>query len=323
VIVPEQAEAIRWAADALLSGWSLTNIGAELRRRGHRGARGGALGPSAIRQMLTSPTIAGLRQHRGEIVGRGCWESIIGEDTRQMVKAKLSGPRVVQQAPDRPDGRRHGGPRDGGEYLVTPSRLGQRNPRKYVLTGLAVCSLCSAPMGGTVKTTPSGRRSAYLVCAPGRGGRSCVGILAEPTETYVVDRLFAELDRPEFLAAVAADDHAERRDGLARALSALDAQRAELAGMWAAGGMSTMEWRAARAGLDVRENELRAELAAMPAPPARLDGIAGAREAWPAMKLDERRELLRMFIEAVLISRAKPGARAFDSNRISIEWRRI
>jgi hypothetical protein len=153
-------------------------------------------------------------------------------------------------------------------------------------------------MGGTVKTSPAGKRRAYLVCAPGRGahqvcapgrgGRSCVGILFEPTEQHVVGELFAALDRPEFLAAVTEDDHAQRRDELARAPSAIETQRTELAGMWSGGGMSTSEWQAARSGLDKREQTLGAELAAIPAPMSRID-ISDVRAAWPAMTLDERR----------------------------------
>ena len=94
-IVPEEAEAIRWAAQAVLSGWSLTNISAELRRRGHRGVLGGHLGTSTVRTMLSSPAIAGQRQHRGVIVGRGNWEPIISEDVSQAVRSRLSQPRTV------------------------------------------------------------------------------------------------------------------------------------------------------------------------------------------------------------------------------------
>jgi hypothetical protein len=150
-----------------------------------------------------------------------------------------------------------------------------------------------------------------------------VTILATPTEEFVASELFAELDKPEFLAAITADEHAERRAVLADRLSALDAQRAELAGMWAAGGMSTVEWQAARGGLDVRESELRAELAAVPAPPVPLNNIADVQTAWPAMTLDEKRELLRLFIERVTVYRAKPGARTFDSDRVRITWRTL
>ena len=48
----------------------------------------------------------------------------------------------------------------------------------------------------------------------------------------MADQLLAELDKSEFLAVVAADQHAERRKALVNGLSALDAQRAELASMW-------------------------------------------------------------------------------------------
>jgi hypothetical protein len=41
------------------------------------------------------------------------------------------------------------------------------------------------------------------------------------------------------------------------------------------------------------------------------------------MTLDEQRELLRMFIERVVISRAKPGARAFNPDRVEIVWRTL
>jgi hypothetical protein len=85
--------------------------------------------------------------------------------------------------------------------------------------------------------------------------------------------------------------------------------------------MSTDEWQAARAGLDARENMLRGELLALPAAPAQMPGIAGAREAWPDMTLDEKRELLRLFIDRVVISRANPRVRVFDPSRVEIVWK--
>ena len=152
-----------------------------------------------------------------------------------------------------------------------------------------------------------GAHEPYLSCTRSGGGRGCIGILLHPTEDYVRDRLFAELDKPEFLEAVAADDHAGRRDELARAAVAVDDSSApSWPGMWAGGGHAMDEWRAARAGLDQRERTLRAELAAIPAPRAQVD-IGDVRAAWPAMTLEERRELLRMFIDRVVINR-KPQA---------------
>jgi site-specific DNA recombinase len=310
-IVPEQAEAIRWAADAVLSGWSLTNISTELRRRGHRGVLGGQLGTSAVRTLLMSPTVAGLRVHRKVIVGRGNWKPILAEDIWQAVRSKLSGTRTVTCA-------------NGQNFTVTEAALSSKTVRKYILTGgLARCGVCGAALVGCMKHFVQRRKASrpYLMCSRTAGGRACVGIQLEPTEEHVADRLFAELDKPEFLEAVSSDDHARRRDQLTRALAGIDAQRTELAGMWAGGGMSTVEWQAARDGLDQREQALRAELVAIPPSVERID-ITGARQAWPAMTLDEKRAFVLMFIEKVTIHRAVPG-RAFDPDRIEITWRSL
>ena len=90
------------------------------------------------------------------------------------------------------------------------------------------------------------------------------------------------------------------------------------------GGLRMAEWRDARTGLDQRERTLRTELAAIPAPRAHVD-IGDVRAAWPVMTLEERRELLRMFVEKVVIHRKPAGApRVFNAeSRVDIEWRTL
>lgn len=56
VAVPDEADAIRQAAEWVLSGWSLSNIAAELRQRGLRGAHGGEITPGSVRGMIVAPT---------------------------------------------------------------------------------------------------------------------------------------------------------------------------------------------------------------------------------------------------------------------------
>ncbi len=300
VVVPEQAEVIREAAERVLAGWSLGAIAADLAGRGLTAPHGGKMIGEAVRRMLVAPAVAGKRRHR-ERIYPGNWPAILDEDTWQAVRARLAVPRTMRRS-------------DGGTFVISERhKHRERTVRRYLLTGgLSVCGVCGAPLVGSLKQArlrkgehPDQRRPSipYLLCHGNKGGRGCIGVQIGPVETYVADRLFTELDRPEFLAAVAADDHATRRDELTRALSALDARRGELAGLWAAGDMKTTEWQAARAEFDVQENKLRAELAGLPAPPARLAGIEGARAAWPAMTLDEQRELLWMFVEWVIINR--------------------
>ncbi len=308
-IVPQQAGAILWAADRVLAGWSLTHIAAELTARGFRGAHGGKLTQQSIRSMVTAPTIAGLRVHRGEIVRKGLWPEILDEDTWNQCRAKLAAGRTVQRT-------------GGGAYTVGTDRVPPG--RKYTLTGgLAVCGVCRAPLVGALKQLKNGKRKPYLLCHPTRGGKACVGILLDEVEAHVVKELFAELDKPEFLAAVAADDHADRRDEIGKALRAVEVQRNDLAALWATPGELTMaEWQTARRALAEHEQQLHAELAAVPPPLIHVD-IATARGAWPAMTLDEQREFIRLFITRVTIKRAKPGTRGFDPGRVAIDWRQI
>lgn len=313
VIVPKQADAIRWAADKVLSGWSLSNIAAELRGRGLRGGHGGEITANTVKSMVTAPTISARRVHQGRIVGEGNWPPILDEQTRQAVKAKLDTNRVVRR-------------RGGGTYPISSVRQ-KGNPagRRYVLTGgLAVCGECGKPLYGSMKQRKNDTMP-YLLCHPKMGGKGCVGIMLDPTEKFVVDELFDELDKPEFLEAVAADTHADRRDAITAALEAIDGpggQREQLAELWATPGeLTAAEWQTARRALAEHEQQLRAELAEVPPPLVNLD-IATARSAWPDMTLDEQREFLRLFIAKVTINRAKPGARSFDDGRVDIAWRK-
>jgi site-specific DNA recombinase len=305
VQIPEQAEAIRWAAEKVLAGWSQTAIADALNQRGLAGAHGGRIVPRSVRSMVTNGAVAGHRIHRGADVGKGNWEPILTEDVWQACRARLSGPREVDR-------------RDGGTYPVRTPQRGFTG-RKYTLTGgLARCGVCGAALSGAKLAAAKGKP--YLMCHPRKGGHGCVAIMLEATEAYVADRLFAELDRPEFLDAIAADEHAGRRDEITVALTAIEAQRKQLAGLWGAQKLNMDEWQTAREGLDQRERSLQAELVSIPRPPARVT-IEQARASWPSMTLDERREFLRLFIERVTIHKATPGQKGFDPARVTITWR--
>ena len=306
--VPEETDAIRWAADRMLSGWSLAGIAAALREQGLTGAHGeggGGTRPgtaASVRSWLTNPTVAGKRVHQGVIVGDGNWPAILDEDTWQACRARLSAPRTVERS-------------DGGTYPVGPAHTGYSG-RKYVLTGgLAVCGVCGHAVVGSVKQLKGGARRGgrdvpYYLCHPSAGGRACTGIMLEQTEAHVADRLFAELDKPGFLDAIAEDAHAARRDEITTALSAIDGKRKELAGLWGTpGGLTSGELAGARHALDASERELRAELAEKGPPPARVN-IEQARASWPDMTLGEQREFIRLFIAKITIGRARPGPAA-------------
>ncbi|UUV34544.1 recombinase family protein [Amycolatopsis roodepoortensis] len=310
--IPEQAAAIRQVAEWVLSGWSLANIAKQLQERGLRGAHGGKIGPNGVKNMVTVPTVAGHRVYRGQIVAKGNWEPILDEETWQACRLKLSQPRRVKRS----DGK--------GTYEISERHQGNSTGRKYLLTGgLAVCGVCKHRLTGAPKKIGK-RRVPYLSCHPNLGGRGCVGIILERTEEVVVDRLFDELDKDDFLNAIAADEHGSRREEITKQLAALDRQRAELATLWATPGELTMtEWNKARSTIAKNEQRLRTEYAELPPPVIDVD-IQGAREAWPDMTLDEQRAFVRLFIEKVTVHPATPGTfRTYDPERVKVTWRSL
>jgi hypothetical protein len=158
-----------------------------------------------------------------------------------------------------------------------------------------------------------------MVCpARSRGGCGGVQITAEPLETHVTKVLLAELRRPGFLAEMAGDDHG-RRDELNASLEAVEARRAELAGLWASGGLGSKDWTAAGRQLDVTESNLRTELKKVPTP-LDIDPQMVA-QGWEAMKLGERRAVVAMFVESVTVNRATHRGPGLDEGRIRIAWK--
>ncbi|ADD43856.1 recombinase family protein [Stackebrandtia nassauensis] len=333
-VVPEQAEALRWAAGAVVDGWSLTNIAAELTARGFEGAHRKhvkdehgddvldedgnpvtlptVINAASVKRMVSNPSVAGWRVHRGQISGRGNWEPILTESLWQQVRTKLSAPRTVRT-------------KAGKQYPVKTTRPGG-TARRYELSGGTItCGKCEAPLVGSLKQlrNKKGVRSVpYYFCHPMNGGRSCMGIMAKLTEKYVAARLIKELNKPAVKAALAKDNHAEKRDELTAELVRIDGQRPKLAKAWAADALSDAEWLAAREELDEREAAARAELVALPAPTRRVDPALIA-DGWDEMTLDERREIISMFVENVTILPARPGLQRFDSDRVKIKWREL
>jgi site-specific DNA recombinase len=309
-IVPEQAEVLREAAGKLLAGWSLTNTAAELDRRGIRGARGQRITYGTLKRMVTNPTVAGYRAHKGRITGHGTWQPILDEDTWRALRAKLDKPRAVRT-------------RNGGTYEITQQQYGphsRRSRRRYLLTGgLARCGVCGSPMRAQVRRVRGRPLGATYVCAESY----CVGIGADGLEARVRDDLLDALDRPDFLAMLADEDVTERRDAITTALDALDRRRDKLARMWAADELTDTEWTAGRSELDARQAELRAELDALPPHITTID-FAEVRQAWPAMTLDERRDVVELFVSRVVVDRtATRGRNTVDTDRVRVEWRMV
>ena len=94
VIDQAEADAIRWAADALLGGGTVSAVMREWNRRGLRSHQKGGqpFSRSSVTTILRNPRLARLSVYKDEIVGVGKWESILAEETWRAVDALLSDP---------------------------------------------------------------------------------------------------------------------------------------------------------------------------------------------------------------------------------------
>ena len=261
--VPEEAEAIRKAAEDVLRGVSLNSIACDWRERF---PTRGKFGASGLRMLLLSPRIAGLREYRGSVVGRAEWEPILSTDTQMALEVYLRG-------------------RKGGRYR------GGRKPAS-LLSGIATCGVC----GQTVNAS-SYRGSLVYTCRSGHFRSPRV-----ETDEWVSGYLITLLSRPNLLREVtvqAGDDAGELRSQA----DALNARLNALTESWAIGSVTDGQFHAGtkrlRAELNTVEQRLADAAGASVLDGIRL-GVPEVREQWESLSMERRRGLLALFARVEL-----------------------
>lgn len=285
---PDQANLIRELAAQLLAGGSLVGMVTDLNRRGVPGPRGGKWQVTALRWVLRAARLAGLREHRGEIIGKGDWPAIIDLDTHKAIRSLLN----------------------------DPVRRRRRKPRSYLLSGgLLRCCHCGGPLVATKKAGNDSRRYYGCKVGPGTGGCGRTYVQAEPVEEVITTDIFEVVDGPDFAARL------DRRDGQrpeARSqLDRLESKLAELGEMWHADEISRAEFVRLRSPLMAEIEQARKEEARQ-VRDAVLDPYRdrSLRAAWPALPLDRKRAVIMALIESVTIGPAQRGRKPFDPGRI-------
>jgi DNA invertase Pin-like site-specific DNA recombinase len=288
---PAEAEAIRWAADALLGGSTVSAVTREWAARGlhppqNHGARWARHSVSTI---LRNPAIAGLRAYKGEIVADGQWEAIISPETWHAVVALLADP-----ARKRPRGVR------------------------TLLGGLARCQ-CGNTVQGSINATG---KHVYRCNPATRGeaaGPHCQQLIAN-VDSYVTAVIVERLSRPDL-----ADLTAPKRPDLAplhREAASIRTNLDELAADRVAGLISRSQMLAATERGNARLAEISASLAAA-AETSALAPFAAAESAqavWDSLDGARKRAVIDALAE-VIINPAGRGARVFDPATVEILWR--
>jgi hypothetical protein len=249
--------------------------------------------------MLQSPRIAGLRQHRGEVVGEAVWPAIVPRSNWETVLAILS----------------------------DPSRRARRAPRSYLLTGgLARCGLCESPL--IARPISDGRRA--YVCPSGKTNPRYTGcgrikILAEEFETFASDLVIDALDGEALTKAIAANnaDLQVDADAIVTEITDLESQLEQLArDHYAERMIGRAEYLAARTAIDGKLTAHRRNLIPVGTslPSVATSGGKVLRDWWSGAPIMDRRRVIELVVDRVVVNPALRGRNRFDPGRISLEW---
>jgi len=281
-LVDAECDVIREMAGRVLRGESAGTIARDVSARGFRTPAGSEFTHATVRKMLARPRCAGLMPD-GE--SRAAWEPVLDRETWERVRLALDA---------RAEGFGHA-----------------TNARRWLLSGIAACGLCSSPMS----ISPSKGRSrkeyenGYACTAPGcRRVYRSAPLLDAYVGRMTVNRLSHPL-APEAEAPAAPDSAAEWA-----ALAREQAETQRLAASYSASAGRLSLLMARLDAIDARMAELR-EREAGGTLARLLEAYRGITwEQWLALPLEVRRALVSAHFRVTVLpaSRRGPGFRTED-----------
>lgn len=293
-----EATMIRTAVTEILGGKSLHAVARDWQDTGVTTVRGAQWSNLHVRRVLQNAVIAGLRVHRGEIVGQGTWEAIVPESTWRGLVA----------------------------FLSNPSRKNAvAFERRYLLSGVAICGTCEKPLYGAY---PHGRsRPMVYVCKSG----SHVGRNAADLDEYVELAVLAYLAEEGLGSAIRQSENrvdlaelraeraalVESKDQLATLLRKriLDMAGVERESVILADQIAEIDRKLSDS---VTVHPLVAILAEDNEDPATID-LDTLVDRWVRASMDRKGKAIKSLFE-VKVNPTKQGQRKFDDQAVDLNW---
>ncbi len=226
-----EAKIIRELYERVIAGETLRGLAIELNERGEPTSSGSSRWYAiTIKKVLTAPRMAGLRVHRGEVIGKGDWKPILTNAESARVRT----------------------------LLLNPRRRTARPARSYFLTGLAVCGTCGGTLAGSATTRSDGVKKRQYTCRAAGGGNAqrcgTTFIGADVLEEFVQKMVLERLESLQMRQARATRGAKVSDDvkGLSEQLDEDVAQLDELAAMFGNKAITSAEWTAAAAPIRAR-----------------------------------------------------------------------
>lgn len=291
----EEAAVIRECVRRVLAGASLRSVTRWLNEdRKIPTSTGKPWSQASLRTTLRAGRLAGLVEHRGQLVGDAEWEPVISRAEHERVRAVLDG----------------------------HHRFGH-TVRRHYLTGLVFCSDCAEHDGPAMQVSRHRDNWTYQCPPKSLGGCRGRAINVPQLEKMLRKYVIARASDPAILRELAQAEH--RTDTRAEALMAqveADERRlAQLAPQLSDGDddVDLLEVVAAVRRIRRRIRDTRAEIGELlgmsPSISALLPDLA---DRWDEIDLEARRAVTEVFVERVLIAPAVPGRNFFDPARVDV-----
>jgi len=284
-LVPEEANAIRLACDAILSGASVHSVVTAWNMAGVRTSRGADWSATTVKRVLRHPRNAAIRTYRGEPTDvDATWPAIISRDTWKAV-----------------------------DILLSDSSRPKWHPKAHLLSGVALCGKC----GARVQASRNERDGGTYIC------RNCFGVvrprdlLDKPVEELVIAYLGRQ-DAAKLLIDPRRTDLAELRT---KEIT-LDARLTQISVDYADGLLSGRDVKVAREKIESQLKEVHAKM--RDANRVRVfEGIIGSpnvRKAWEGLTPERKQAVLDSLLEITILP-VGAGRRGVPlKEHISIRW---
>lgn len=285
VVVPAEADQLRYAAKLALDGASLAGIARDLNDRGALTSVGKEWTVNAVKRLLVNPRHAGIVTYRGQAGVVGDWEAIFDRETHDRLVATLT----------------------------DPARRTQTDTRaKYLLSGLALCGRCGGPLYASPYEGKAGRYNIYRCHIPHLGRRM------DYVDEVVTEVILARLSQPDVARELAPDQNV---GDLAAELARVREQMDGLGDLYAEGALTANGLREASAKLKTRRDDLAGRIAAAGGNEqvVALMTSDDVRQRWEALALRHKRTVIDA-LATVTVLPVTRGAR-FSPDQVAIEWR--
>jgi hypothetical protein len=289
----EEAKIIKEVFTRYLNGDVPNAIAQDLNARGVTTTLGRAWNVQAIRQLLSSRHVAGIRVFRGQEIGRGTWPAIITEGMFREVQQRRT-------------------------YRTTTYKASLKGRRFYLLRGIVICKHCTMQMSGSTGDSPQYRCSRHQRNDEAHCKRT-VGAIK--LEKFVIDAALDLLERLNPAGRLTETPVTTSDDG------AITAARAELATakeMWQNEELTLAEYREMKKTLEQRIKKHQPITITRPTAEI-LKGLTGpnARPRWKELEEVEdyaqMNAVLRYLFAAVIIDETTTERGVFDYSRIDIK----